>query len=169
MKNNLFLTLVFLSLFSLSACKELNGTDVDNPFQGGLQEPCQSKGRCIPTPYVQIQMRVICSKVNQCLGLADNDPAVTCQNLLPDQNGVDAFISTPAKNYLELNQLYHQKKLKINPGNWNECLGAIQHLECNDPIFTNALNVNDSQNFANIHNVLVASEMCLNIYSLKAE
>lgn len=169
MKNNLVMSILILCLFSLSACKELNGTDVDNPFQDGLQEPCNGQGRCMPTPVVMIQTNIICEKVDQCLGIPNDDPQESCRNLLPNQNGLETLITPPATNYAELNQLYNQKKLNINWPNWNTCLDAIQHLECNNSTFTNAFNVNDPHNFTNIHNVLTASEMCLNIYSLKTK
>lgn len=169
MKNILLTTVLILSLLSLSACKEFNGTDVDNPFQDGLQEPCNGNGRCMPTPYVHLQTHVICKKVNQCLGIPNTDPQETCHDLLPNQNGLESLIATTAKNYTELNQLYNQKKLTINSQSWNSCLEAIQHLECNSSNFTNTFNVNDPHNFTNIHNILTVSEMCLNIYSLKPE
>lgn len=165
MKKNLIL--ISLILISLTACKELNGTDVDNPFQG-QEEPCQGKSRCMPTPYVIIQTGVICEKVNQCLGVADNSPAENCSKLLPDQNGLESFLNTPAANYSELNQLYNAKKLTVNAGNWNNCLSAIQDLDCNSPEFNNSFNVNNSTDYTNIHQILLSDAKCTEIYEVKA-
>lgn len=165
MKNNLIL--ICLILISLTACKELNGTDVDNPFQG-QEEPCQGLTRCIPTPYVNIQVGVICTKVNQCLGIANNSPSETCSKLLPEQSGLESVVNTSATNYSELNRLYNTKKLIINAGNWNNCLGTIQALDCNSPEFNNSFNINDPNNYTSIHQILSSNAKCADIYETKA-
>lgn len=166
MKKNFILTLLLTILISLTACKELDGTDVDNPFWGGQEEPCQGGKRCMPTPYIDIQAGVICKKVDQCLGVAPGSPQETCTQNIFEQTGLEVFINTPATNYSQLKQLYNKKELLVNSKNWNDCLAAIDALDCGSQQFTNAFNINDPQNYSNIHQILLSHEMCVNIYSV---
>lgn len=165
MKKNLLLTLLMTILVSLTACKELEGTDVDNPFWGGHADPCQGSKRCLPAPYVHIQVGVICRKVNQCLGGATDTSEDNCTEIIFEQNGLETFIHTPATSYSQLNLLYNNKQLSTDSKNWNDCLAAIDSLECDSQQFTNAYNINQPQNYTNIHQILLSSELCMNVYS----
>lgn len=153
---------------TLTACRDLNGEDKDNPIVGGQDDSsCEQTSTCVVTPYVVDQATLICEKVNGCLNLAMNDPKATCMKLLPVQYGLDQFVTTSAKTYNQLNNLYVHKEINVDSRNWEECTAAIEQLTCSDSVFTNAFNVNDPHNYSNIHQVLAASPACTTIYTPK--
>lgn len=156
-----------LSALALTACRDLNGDEKDTPFLTGQDDNCLPAGRCLVTPYVIDQANLICEKVNGCLGLAMSNPKATCMNLLPVQHGLDQFITTSAKNYNQLNNLYVHKKVNVDGRNWEQCLAAIDQLTCDNNIFTSAFNVNEPHNFSQIHQILAASPACASIYTQK--
>lgn len=168
MKKFLILTILITCVFS---CNKMTGTDVDNPFtdpNGQCDGYNNGNGRCMPTPVVQLQMGVICTKINQCLNTLDNDSHANCTTLLQNQNGLGVYVSTTANNYTQLNNLYNQKQLLTNSLHWNSCLEAISELDCQSNTFTNAYNVNDPLNFSKIHNILLSDASCSEVYKMKS-
>lgn len=159
---------LIILIVSLTACKKQAGTDVDNPFQDITCGDETKSGRCMPSPMVLGQVGLICNKVTQCLSDDSQESHERCTTLLENQNGLDTFIQTSAKNYSELNNLYNKKKLIVDSFRWNTCLQAIEALDCQSPTFTNSFNVNDPLNFSNIHEILRTDQSCLEVYTMKS-
>ena len=152
---------------TLTACKDLDGNETTYPVLDGQEEECEKDDSCVTTPYILEQAHLICTKINLCLGVNAEDPKATCTNLLPVQNGLENFVATSARNYNQLNQLYKKKKLTVDGRNYEQCLAAIDLLTCDSAVFTSAFNVNDSNNYSQIHQILTTNAACGLIYSPK--
>jgi hypothetical protein len=154
---------LFLALFG---CK-FTGTDVGNPMGASSpdeEQNCDGSQRCMPTPYVQIQVGQICEVINRCSGVS----ATTCYDAVFDQSGLNQVLSKlPLDTYRELDAAYGKKQINVNPQAWNLCLDTIQNLDCQSETVHEIYSSDQPQNYSNIHKILFAHSSCLEIYSEK--
>lgn len=160
---HIILALLFISVI---ACKQ-EGTDTGNPsYDQSPPEPsCSENQRCMPTPYIKMQVGGICGKLNKCFAIDES----SCQQAVNTQVGLAQEIVLQIDTYQELDNLYTQKKLVVNTQNYATCGKAVSEMSCDASIIQNAVSGTEVIDYSNVHIILQADSSCKDVYSLKEQ
>ena len=160
----------------LSGCK-LNGTDTGNPIVddssgtqcGKLVAHSDYSARCVLSPSPLIQAGQVCKKLNTCFQI----PKDTCFDAVVNQPELSKYITINVDTYTQLNSLLQDRKIIADSKYYDECLTALNDIECSSSPVQNSVKIDDSDpnnikiDYSNVHSILDASISCKDIYSFK--
>jgi hypothetical protein len=160
----LFLTALMVLM---TACHPNQGTDTGNPENSADPvnqcDGTSSMERCLPTPYVKVQVAEICKQISNCSSKEVTD----CYDRVWEQTGLSQEFNLAVDTFKDLDQLAVQKKINVSSSKFGQCLQSVKDLTCDSEIFKGAYDLLDPENYSHVHQLLRADESCQQIYSMK--
>lgn len=160
--------LTALIIINFSCAKNL-GTDTGNPVSQGDQAPdpvCGGNARCMPTPFINILVGNIQTKIYNCSQSKIDNPN-EFEKSIYSQTGLNLEIPIREINFTQLEQNYNIKKISVDSNSFYKCLDAIKELACDSNEFKAAYDVEHLADFTNIHRLFRSSPTCLTMFSNK--
>jgi hypothetical protein len=176
MKTKFILYHIMSAVLVLSGCN-LNGTDTGNPITddnsgnqcGKIAANTGYNSSCVLSPAPLSQAGQICKKLNSCLQV----PTDKCYEKVVHQPELSKYISIDVDTYSQMHTLVQNRTVITDPKSYNECMTALDQIDCSSSLVNNAVNINNTDpdniriDYANVHSILNASISCKFIYSFK--